>query len=100
MAARRAAAPAGHAPLDQVLDRVRSEFLDMPGLRLTGAQARRLWHLDDATWASVLDRLVEAKFLSCDGDRYSRATASTPRPLTMVKAPLEPHGHTSRRRSA
>jgi hypothetical protein len=100
MAALRAAAPTGHVPLDQVLDRVRNEFLDMPGLRLTDAQARRLWHLDAATWASVLDHLVEANFLSRDGNhRYGRATATTS-PLTMVKAALEPHGHTSRRRTA
>ena len=30
----------------RILDRVQSEFLEMPGLRLTSAQAARLWSLD------------------------------------------------------
>ena len=29
--------------------RIRGEFLEMPGLRLTSAQAARLWHVDAAT---------------------------------------------------
>ena len=29
---------------------MQGEFLEMPGLRLTAAQARRLWGLDAATW--------------------------------------------------
>ena len=31
---------------EDVLRRVQGEFLEMPGLRLTEAQARRLWNLD------------------------------------------------------
>ena len=31
---------------DDVLRRVQGEFLEMPGLRLTQAQARRLWGLE------------------------------------------------------
>jgi len=41
-----------------VLNRIRSEFLEMPGLRLTLAQAARLWHLDPRTSESFLDTLV------------------------------------------
>jgi hypothetical protein len=48
---------------DEVLRRVQSEFLEMPGLRLTEAQARRLWGLDAASCAALLDALVDAKFL-------------------------------------
>jgi len=48
---------------EDVLRRVQSEFLEMPGLRLTEAQARRLWGLDAAVCAALLDALVEAKFL-------------------------------------
>ena len=29
-----------------VLQRIRAEFREMPGLKLTAAQATRLWHLD------------------------------------------------------
>jgi hypothetical protein len=43
--------------------RARSEFLEMPGLRLTTAQATRLWALDRATSVRVLDTLAAAGFL-------------------------------------
>ncbi|HXD20841.1 MAG TPA: hypothetical protein VN654_27710 [Vicinamibacterales bacterium] len=49
--------------LDEVLPRVRAEFLEMPGLRLTRAQARRLWALDAALCDAVLSALVDARFL-------------------------------------
>ena len=48
---------------DDVLRRVQGEFLEMPGLRLTEAQARRLWNLDQASCAALLGALVDAKFL-------------------------------------
>jgi hypothetical protein len=48
---------------DDVLRRVRCEFLEMPGLRLTEPQARRLWGLDPESCAAVLDVLVDAQFL-------------------------------------
>ena len=51
------------AKMDEILSRVQGEFLEMPGLRLTEAQARRLWGLDAATCAALLDALVAAKFL-------------------------------------
>ena len=35
----------------------------MPGLRLTGAQARRLWGLDATVCDALLGALVDAKFL-------------------------------------
>jgi len=48
---------------DEVLRRVQGEFLEMPGLRLTEAQARRLWGLDAASCDALLGALVDAKFL-------------------------------------
>jgi hypothetical protein len=48
---------------DDVLRRVQGEFLEMPGLRLTEPQARRLWGLDAASCGALLKALVEAKFL-------------------------------------
>jgi hypothetical protein len=41
-----------------VLNRIRSEFREMPGLRVTLAQAARLWHLDPHVGESLLDALV------------------------------------------
>ena len=45
------------------LGRIRAEYLEMPGLRLTLAQARRLWGLDETTSDVLLDALVDAQFL-------------------------------------
>ena len=45
------------------LRRAQSEFLEMPGLQLTVAQASRLWHFDSALCTAVLSRLVEQRFL-------------------------------------
>lgn len=49
--------------LDDVLRRVQGEYIEMPGLRLTSAQAQRLWGLDRAACDTLLGRLVEDKFL-------------------------------------
>jgi len=50
-------------PLDDVLRRVQGEYTEMPGLRLTTAQAQRLWGLDRAACDALLGALVDAKFL-------------------------------------
>lgn len=50
--------------IDNVLQRIQGEFVEMPGLRLTSAQAQRLWGLDRAVCDELLGTLVEAKFLS------------------------------------
>jgi hypothetical protein len=51
----------------------------MPGLRLTGAQARRLWGLDAAICEALLGELVAAKFLFRTGDgAFMRVEHATP----------------------
>jgi hypothetical protein len=45
-------------------DRVRGEFLEMPGLRLTPQQASRLWAVDRVTSEFLLDRLTSSGFLA------------------------------------
>jgi hypothetical protein len=58
-----------------LLDRVRGEYLEMPGLSVTVAQAARLWAVDDATGAAVLDALVAEGFLQVSRrGSYVRAT--------------------------
>ena len=47
----------------EVLRRVQGEFLEMPGLRLTEPQARRLWGLDAGSCSALLGALIDAKFL-------------------------------------
>ncbi len=43
--------------------RVRAEFVEMPGLRLTLPQASRLWGLEPPTCRDVIDVLVRSAFL-------------------------------------
>lgn len=50
-------------PLDSLVTRIRGEYQEMPGLRLTFAQACRLWHLDAPTCHAVLEQLVDDRFL-------------------------------------
>ena len=50
--------------IQEVVRRVRGEFLEMPGLRLTPQQARRLWRLDESSCNAVLGALVDARFLA------------------------------------
>ena len=49
--------------LDRIVRRVREEFLEMPGLRLTPTQARRLWGLDGDACEEVIAALVASAFL-------------------------------------
>ena len=59
-------------------NRVRKAYCDQPGLRLTLAQASRLWGLDERTCARVLTSLVAMGFLAkTEDDRYCRVDQST-----------------------
>jgi len=49
--------------LERVIQRIREEFREMPGLRLTTAQAMRLWGLEQPMCRAVIDALVAAAFL-------------------------------------
>ena len=46
-----------------LVDRVRFEFMEMPGLELTVAQAGRLWNMGADDCRFVIDSLVDAGFL-------------------------------------
>jgi hypothetical protein len=46
-----------------LVERVRSEFMEMPDLRLTPAQAARLWGMDEAACQRVISDLVRSEFL-------------------------------------
>jgi hypothetical protein len=79
-------APEPVRPTDDVLRRVQGEFLEMPGLRLTEAQARRLWGLEPAACRALLDALVDAKFLFRTRDgAFMRVDHASP-----VKAGMKP----------
>ena len=52
----------GEVP-QELTQRVRAEYIEMPGLTLTLWQAMRLWNLDARVCLAVLDRLVQSGFL-------------------------------------
>lgn len=76
---------------EPILQRIRGEYLEMPGLQLTVKQARRLWGLDEETCARSLDLLVENGFLVRTGRdsyvRLSEGPVAQPT-LRMVKASI------------
>ena len=60
----------------RLLDIVRGEFLEMPGLRLTNKQAQRLWAIDADTCEAILGSLEAAHFLRhTRGGEYMLARA-------------------------
>jgi hypothetical protein len=74
---------------DEVLRRVQGEFLEMPGLRLTEPQARRLWGLDAASCNALLGALVDAKFLFRTRDgAFMRVEHATPVKASSRSRPL------------
>ena len=49
---------------DDWLRLIKTEYCEVPGLKLTGPQAQRLWGLEDAVCAALLDSLIASQFLS------------------------------------
>jgi hypothetical protein len=75
----------------EVLRRVQGEFLEMPGLRLTQPQARKLWGMDEALCNALLGALVDAKFLYRTRDgAFMRVESAAP-----AKATLRPRKKTA-----
>jgi hypothetical protein len=65
-----------------ILQRIQGEFVEMPGLRLTAAQAQRLWGLDRGTCEEMLRALVKAQFLSQTRDGSFVRTDGGPRRMS------------------
>lgn len=56
-----------------LVERIRAEYIEQPGLRLTEAQASRLWRLDEPTTRHALSELTAKAFLRRSEDgRYAR----------------------------
>jgi hypothetical protein len=70
--------------IEDLIRRVRAEYLEMPGLCLTLAQAQRLWGVDEQTCIGVLDSLTSAKFL-CRRSDGSYVRPSDGRPVTQER---------------
>jgi hypothetical protein len=55
-------------PYQRAFERIRAEFVEMPGMRLTPMQVQRLSGVDGAVCRLVLDDLVRARFLRVGSD--------------------------------
>lgn len=66
--------------LDDLTSRIRGEYVEMPGLRLTFAQACRLWQMDAPTCGAVLQTLLAQHFLQQTSDG-SYVAFEVPRPM-------------------
>jgi hypothetical protein len=63
------------SPPERLLARIRAEYLEMPGLRLTLEQMERLCGVERTLCQQVLDSLVEANFLCLKSNgAYGRLT--------------------------
>jgi hypothetical protein len=60
------------AAFTQLVALIRAEYDEMPGLRLTRAQAQRLWLLDPDVCDNVLRVMVDAGFLRLTVGGYVR----------------------------
>ncbi len=71
--------------MKRTTERLRAQFLEMPGLRLTTPQVQRLCGVDSTLCQVVLDALVDVKSLRVNSDgTYARLTdgqVPRPRPL-------------------
>lgn len=66
-----------HPSAERLLERrIRAEYNEMPGLRLSPRQAARLWSTDSGVCANMLDALVGSGFLRRDRNGlYARSHA-------------------------
>ena len=69
--------PEPNRPTEEVLRRVQGEFLEMPGLRLTGAAGAPLWGLDAAMCERCSARSSMPNF--CSGPATVRSCESSTR---------------------
>jgi len=58
----------------EAVRRARAEFREMPGLKLTEAQAARLLSFDSVLCRAVLAALVDQRFLTRTRDTFQRAS--------------------------
>ena len=78
-------------PFEVLMSRIKSEYVEMPGLWLTADQAARLWALDRSRCVELLFALVEQRFLIVRSDgKYGRlADDLAGTRAAGIKAPLD-----------
>jgi hypothetical protein len=50
-------------PTAALVNRIKAEYMELPGLQLTSWQAQRLWGLDQVQCDAILQVLLETAFL-------------------------------------
>jgi len=66
--------------MQNTVERLRAEFLEMPGLRLTLTQIHRFCGLERSVCSAALDTLVKERFLCANADgMYARLTEGVAR---------------------
>jgi ABC-type amino acid transport substrate-binding protein len=78
-----------HTSADQqVLERIRAEYLEMPGLNLKANQVQRLCGVERGLCKDILDALVDRRFLYLKSDgTYARLIdGELPRPRPLPKS--------------
>jgi hypothetical protein len=89
------------SPLELLVERIRGEYNEMPGLRLTLAQACRLWQVDAATCELVLQALLTQRFLARTPDGAFIALPNADSRPNLVPSGVQPIGaHSQLRRPA
>ena len=82
---------------NEVLNRAKQEYVEMPGLVLTIRQASRLWNLDAGVCHTLLSTLLREEFLSQtrDGAYLRRGTENSYLRSNEPDAPLHGPDHHS-----
>ena len=76
--------------MHRIVERLRAEYLEMPGLRLTAAQVTRLCGIEPGECLAVLSELVTERFLVRNRDgTYARLTSGSYRPPSVACVPAD-----------
>jgi len=79
--------------MNRTIERLRAEFIEMPGLRLTAKQVQRLCGVEETLCQAVLDALVDARFLCLEDGIYGRTSDAAARQSKAQKAQLRSRSH-------
>ena len=77
-----------HTAGQHVLERIRAEYREMPGLSLKAAQVQRLCGVERELCKDILDALVEGRFLDlkADGTYVRPIDREIPRPRPLLSS--------------
>jgi hypothetical protein len=78
-----------HRDLRQALTRIHAEYNEIPGLKLTGLQARRLWNLPAGLCEAALTSLLASGFLVLSRDGAFLKRSDQPVRIDVVQALIQ-----------